>query len=613
MIQTGLVLENYEKWMYPYVKPLFDSPCVTTLKGTNIPRVEYSFDFKNYPLKQIVYHLSSPEKIIPLMIQHLEDIPNVKLYGFGKNENGKPYVMYHNELVDKIEKWKSIQKPINTVGTYMTPNGISLRDYQCRMVDFALEKKRCGLFIDMGLGKTLATLETLNQLFTNKQLDPRKPVLVVAPIMVALDTWSREAHKWGYDWDVLVNISLTKKKREALLDQTLDLKKPTLLTTNPEQLKQIKQYYDEKGIRQPFECIIVDELSMFKSAGTQRFNYMSQLTKTIPYFFGLTGTPSPNSLLDIWSQSVIIDEKLKKVLGYNYFTYRNKYFQPDMIGRDGTVFTWKPVPGAEEVIYNHLKSNVIAMKTDERIQLPDIVYVNEYIKLPDKARKIYNQWDIEVRKAIRDYGETSVNMTDTNMSIANSAILKSKLLQLSGGAVYDNLTVMSDEGKIDTGHYEVFHDEKLKRLKEMAETSTSPLLVFYQFRSDIERAEKYLDFVKLDPKANNIQEVISEWNKGNIPVLFVHPASAAHGLNLQDGGHTIVWLTPTWSNEQYRQANKRLHRSGQQNSVQIIHLIAEGTADEDVIMRIQEKETIQQNLLTALEDIEKEHNHEPRI
>lgn len=580
--------------MKPYLKTWSNEPIVTTLPS-NLPHIKQDPAFENYPLTRIVYALEDGYTLKTIE-RHLRTFPHAELLGFGKSKDGNPYVLNNQEIRDIVTFYQTQSNK-----SYITPNGTPLRSYQNEMVTFALENNRCGLFVDMGLGKTLSTLEVINQLIKADRLATNKAILIIAPKIVALDTWSRESSKWGYDWEVLVNIGLTPKKRNELLDKAKpgNFEKPTLLTTNPDQLNAILSYFRKNQVYRPFDMIIVDELSMFKNATTKRFDYLSKLSKSVPYFIGLTGTPAPNGLIDLWGQTVSINPKVMKDLGYNFFQYRSKFFEPDIVDpRSGTVYSWKPVHGAQDAVYKAIKPFVISMRTNGRIVLPEVTYVNEYVTMNARAKETYKEWDTKVRKEFKDQDRVNLDVKGQNVEVANTATLTSKLLQLSTGAVYDNLLVNEETG---VGSYQVFHDEKLKRLKEMIETATTPYLVFYQFKSDVERAMKFFEFELLDTKDPNISDVISRWNKGKIPVLFAHPASAGHGLNLQDGGHTIIWLTPTWSNEQYRQANKRLHRSGQKYPVQIIHLITEGTVDADVIQRLTIKEEGQQHTMSALE------------
>lgn len=496
-----------------------------------------------------------------------------------------------------------------------TPSGATLRPYQQQMVDFVLEKHRVGLFVDMGLGKTLATLAVLNELSNAGKIDKTKPILVVAPITVALDTWSREAEKWGYDMDVKINIQLPVKKRNALLSTLLEpQERLTLLTTNPEQLPQIFTFFQEHGIFNPFETVIVDELSLFKSATSKRFDVLSHNTSKSKYFIGLTGTPSPNGLLDVWSQLIAIDPKNRRLFGSNFYEYRDRYFAPDKVHPiTGQVFSYAPRQGVKQEIYNMMSQSVISMQSEGLIDLPDIVYTNAYVTLPKKAMKTYKELEAITEDEMKLF---EMELDQSNVKLANSAVKKGKLAQLANGAIYESTDLVdftdeSGESLFTTSRpYTVFHDEKLKKLKELVETATSPLLVFVVFRSDLDRLGKYIDYELLDPKSSSFSNTIKRWNNGEIPVMVVNPASVSHGLNIQEGGHTAIWLSTPWNNEQYRQANKRLHRSGQTHTVSIVHIVARGTVDEEVIERVDMKESNQQDLMESLQASKVVVNHD---
>ena len=511
----------------------------------------------------------------------------------------------------QYEEIAGIKRPIDnyTPKTLLqTPNGATLRMYQQQMVDFVCDVKRAGLFVDMGLGKTLATLATINKLAEEDKIDKTKPILIIAPITVALDTWAREAEKWGYDMDIKINIKLSPKKRNKLLDELLEPQnKLTLVTTNPAQLEAIQTYYKSKRVKAPFAMYVVDELSMFKSPTAKRFNILSKMSENAKYFIGLTGTPAPNNLLDVWSQMILIDKKNYSYFSHNFYQYRDKYFDP-RITKSGKIYKWDIKQNAEYEIYNKMKHSVISMKSNGLVDLPEITYSNLYVHLPKKAMKTYKELDTKIRRKLQALETEGVRggieaTTDKNrFHVANTAVLNGKLTQLSSGAIYDDFLDRYDESS-DSGEsdYTEFHDVKFRALHEIVETATSPVLVFFYFKSELERMKDYIDFEFLDSHSPNFRDTISRWNNGDIPVLVAHPASAGHGLNLQDGGHTIVWLTTTWSNEQYRQANKRLHRSGQQNTVNVIHIVAEGTVDEEIISRIDAKEVNQDNLMEALD------------
>lgn len=543
---------------------------------------------------------------------------NVNKYEYDGRLNDISIRIFTPEIIVSSKKHMAI---VNT-GTHksihdkMTPivdiSEVSSRDMTCFTVD---NDERLFLINDyIVTHNTLATLATLDKLVKDDKIDPTRPVLIVAPIMVALDTWSREAEKWGYDMDVKVNIQLSVKKREALLDTLLEpQEKLTLFTTNPAQLKPMLEYFAKKRVSSPFDVVIVDELSQFKSAETQRFEHLTQISALSDYFFGLTGTPSPNNLIDIWSQMIAIDPQNRRLFGDNFYVYRGNFFEPTQTGmRNGkeVVFDWGLKRGADQAIYKKMKQSAISMRSEGLIDLPKIVFDNKYVKLPPKAMKTYQKMDKVLRQELREQEDDSetkgavLSVDGNNIQIANSAVLTSKLLQLSGGALYDN----AEDFSVDETNYTVFHDEKMKAVKELVENSTTPILVFYFFKSELERLRDFVEFEHLSSKMKqaDVRDTIKRWNDGKIPVLVAHPGSIGHGLNLQDGGHTMVWLTTTWSNEQYRQAVKRLYRSGQKETVTVLHIIAEGTEDENVIKRIDLKESGQDELMRALDVAQRE-------
>lgn len=489
--------------------------------------------------------------------------------------------------------------PLPTPSTLMTtPNGGVVRPYQQQMIDFALAHPFAGWFVDMGLGKTLAALVLLEQWLKRGEIDERKPILIVAPIMVALDTWSREAAKWGYDWDIKINIRPTPKKREKMLRELLlPMKKPTLFLTNPDQLGQIKDYYFAFNVPLPFEVLIIDELSMFKSPTAKRDAMLSYYRAGAKKVLGLTGTPASNHLLDVWNQIKIIDRKNLSWAGKNIYAFQDRYFLPASVSPQGQVRKWKPKAGAEPIIYRNMANSVISMRTKGLVKLPGISYSNLFVTLPPDARREYETLETEVKETL-DAGSSASYVTDDGFELflPNSDVLSGKLLQIAGGALYTDTK---------THAYEVFHEEKLNALDNLIESASSPLLVFYYFESDKNRIEKkYKNRIPiLDSKDKaHVGELITKWNNEEIPVMLAHPASVGHGLNLQDGGHTIVWFSlPNWDNDKYRQANKRLYRSGQTHPVSVIHLIAKNTIEEVMLRSLNSKEKTNEALMAALE------------
>ena len=492
--------------------------------------------------------------------------------------------------------------PLPTPKTLLTtPNGATVRPYQQQMIDFGKAHPSAGWFVDMGLGKTLATLVLLDEWIKHKEIDATKPILIVAPIMVALDTWSREAAKWGYDWNIKINVRLTPKKRENLLRELLlPMEKPTLFLTNPEQLGPIKDYYFSFNIPLPFEVLIIDELSMFKSPGNKRDQMIAYYRAGAKKFLGLTGTPASNHLLNVWNQLKLINRKDTKWAGDTIYDFQNKFFVPLVTAPNGQVRKWGPKFGAEDVIYRNISKHAISMRTEGLVELPGISFSNLYIQLPENARKEYETLETEVAEELGD-GQSVTYTTDEGVELflPNNDVLSAKLLQLAGGALYTNTV---------THTFSVFHDEKLVALDNLIESATSPLLVFYWFESDRVRIEqKYKNRIPvLDSKDRNVQDMITKWNNGEIPVMLAHPASVGHGLNLQEGGHTIVWFTfPNWDNDKYQQANKRLYRSGQTHPVNVIHLVAKNTIEEVMIRSLKAKEKVNNTFMEALDRTER--------
>lgn len=481
---------------------------------------------------------------------------------------------------------------------YQTPNGITVRPYQQQMIDFAKNRPGTGWFVDMGLGKTLSALVLLDHWMKNGDLNPQRPICIIAPIMVALDTWGRECAKWGYDWDVKKNIRLTPKKRENLL-QTLILpqEKPTLFLTNPDQLKPVREYFHTRNMPLPFESLIIDELSMFKSPTAKRNQEVQYYRQVAKRFLGLTGTPASNHLIDVWNQLKLVSREETQWAGRTIYDFQEKYFIPGARSVQGFVTRWDPKPDAEESIFRNAAKSVVSMRTEGLVKLPDISFTNLYVDLPPNARQEYEKLETDIAEEAGDNGSANYQIPGgPNILIPNSDVLKGKLLQLAGGAMYTDS---------NTHAYEEIHEEKLLALDNLIEVATSPLLVFYYFNSDLDRIEKkYKNTIPvLDSKDKDATKMVTKWNEGKIPVMLAHPASVGHGLNLQEGpGHTAVWFSlPNWDNDKYQQANKRLYRSGQVNAVSVIHIIAKDTIDEVMLHSLKSKERTNDAFMKALD------------
>ena len=512
-------------------------------------------------------------------------------------------MLYTNDVKKQYEQLVlPTLEPLPTPTVLMkTPNGATVRPYQQQMIDFSLERDSAGLFVDMGLGKTLATLRLLDEWIQRKTIDASKPIMIVAPIMVALDTWSREAAKWGYDWDIKINVKLTPKKREKLLQELLlPMEKPTLFLTNPDQLEPIKDYYFSFNIPLPFETLIIDELSQFKSPTAKRNTMIAYYRRGAKKFLGLTGTPASNRLLDVWNQLKLINRSDTAWAGDTIYDFQEKYFIAVSKTAQGYVKKWKPKFGAENAIYRNLSKHVISMKTEGLVKLPEISFSNLFITLPDSAQKAYTELENEIAETLEDGQSTSYTIENgPTIFLPNSEVLSGKLLQIAGGALYTDTA---------THAYATFHDEKLTALDNLIESATSPLLVFYYFDSDLKRIQKkYKNKLAVLDKNADIQSMISQWNNGEIPVMLAHPASIGHGLNLQEGGHTVVWFSlPNWDNDKYQQANKRLYRSGQTHPVNVIHIVAKNTIEEVMLQSLKSKEKVNDRLMTALDRTKRE-------
>lgn len=435
-------------------------------------------------------------------------------------------------------------------------------DYQKVAIDFALQNQSSGLFLDMGLGKTVITLTVIEEL-KNNYLEELK-VLVIAPKRVAEDTWTTEYEKW----DHLKNLKVVKvignsKQRKAALEKEADI---YIITRD-----NIAWLVDFLGKDWDFNTVIIDELSSFKNHQSKRFKALRKVRPFINRIIGLTGTPAPNGYEDLWSQIYLLDRGER--LGKTISEYRRKYF--NTLYRHG-YNEYELKEGAKEQIDGILKDLCISMKAKDYLKLKEPLYINRIAKLDEKEYKLYK--DME-RDAV-------LELEDENITALSAAAVSNKLLQLANGAIYTN--------EKEIIH---IHDKKLEVLEELIEEAKGePVLVFYNFKHDKERIlERFKDTRVLDTDQD-----IKDWNNKKIKVLLAHPASAGHGLNLQEGGSIIIWFGLTWSLELYQQANARLNRQGQNETVRIYHIIAEKTIDERVLEVLKGKNTRQEELLRKL-------------
>ena len=436
-------------------------------------------------------------------------------------------------------------------------------EYQSYATEFILSHPISAVFLEMGLGKSVITLSAIFDLCLDSFLVCK--VLVIAPLRVARDTWPAEINKWdhlkGLSYSVAVG---TEKERiDALKKQS------TLYIINRENVDWLVH---KSGIPFHFDMVVIDELSSFKSYGAKRFKSLLKVRPSVKRIVGLTGTPSSNGLMDLWAEFRILD--LGQRLGRYISHYRNTYFKPDKRNAQ-IIFSYKPLPGAEEEIYKQISDITISMKSTDYLKMPEYVSNEVFVTLSEKEWKVYS-----------DFKEDMVaNLGDEEIDAVNAAVLSGKLLQMANGAVYDS------ENKAH-----VIHDKKLDALEDLIEGANGkPVLVAYWYKHDLERIKERFPVRQIQSSKD-----IEDWNDGKIPIAVIHPASAGHGLNLQSGGSTLIWFGLTWSLELYQQTNARLYRQGQKDTVIVHHIITKNTIDEDVLLALTKKEKTQDALIDAV-------------
>ena len=436
-------------------------------------------------------------------------------------------------------------------------------EYQKYATDFILTHPVAAVFLDMGLGKSVLTLTAIKELCLDS-FEIRK-VLVVAPLRVARDTWPAEIHKWDHLQDITYSVAVgTEAERRAALMQNA-----TVYIINRENVDWL---ITKSGIPFDFDMLVIDELSSFKSHTAKRFKSLLKVRPFVKRIVGLTGTPCSNNLLDLWAEFRLLD--MGQRLGRYITHYREAYFMPDKRNAQ-MVFSYKPAPGAEQKIYDLISDITISMKSCDYLKLPECVMNVVPVSMDAKEKEIYDTFRADMVMSIKD----------EQIDAVNAAALSGKLLQMASGAVYD-----SDEKVIR------IHDRKLDALEDLIEGANGkPVLICYWFRHDLDRIKKRFDVREIKTSKD-----IEDWNSGEIPIGVIHPQSAGHGLNLQAGGSTLIWFSLTWSLELYQQANARLHRQGQTDTVVIHHIVCAGTIDEDVMKALSRKERTQSALIDAV-------------
>ena len=440
----------------------------------------------------------------------------------------------------------------------------NLHPYQEKAVQFVKDNPKAALWIDMGLGKTVSTLTALSELKRDNQI---RKTLIVAPLRVATHTWPTEIATWSHiDMRYTVIAGKSAAKRSEALDEDTDLH-----IINRENIPWLVEQF---GQRWPYDCVVIDESSSFKSHTSKRWKSLRKVIGKIKRMIQLTGTPAPNALLELWPQMYLLDkgERLENSRGKFLSKYCTLVGNPQWN-------QWAVKPDRADAIHKAVSDVVLRMKADDYIDLPERIDINVPVVLPPKARKTYEDMKRDFLVAY-DGGEI--------LSV-NAAVQINKLLQISNGNLYT-----------EDGDFLNIHSAKLDALREIVDSTNEPLLVAYSYKSDLEiLMREFPDAVVID----NDNAVLDKWNNGDIPILLAHPASAGHGLNLQKGGSLIVWYGLSWSLELYQQFNARLHRQGQTKPVRVLHILAENTADDAVLTVLAEKEGVQDKLLRVVEHI----------
>lgn len=445
-------------------------------------------------------------------------------------------------------------------------NKDNLHDYQKACVEHIIQTHHAGVFLEMGLGKTVSTLTAIDFLmYDSLEINS---VLIVAPKRVAESVWAEEAQKWDHLKHLTFSkIIGTERKRIAALKAKADIH-----IISRDNVAWLAAYC---GGGLPFDMLVVDELSSFKSHQSQRFKSLRLCH--FKRFVGLTGTPAPNGLIDLWPQIYLMDRGQR--LGKTITEYRTNYFRP---GRTNgpVVYSYEPLKDSQEQIHDKISDICISMSAADYLKMPERIDNFIELPMPEALSKQYKSFEREKVLELYEDGQ--------DISVANAAALSNKLLQFANGAVYD-----------EEGNVHVIHDLKLDALKEIVDDAQGkPVLVAWTFRHDRDRIMDYLKAYK--PRELKGNREIAEWNAGKIRVLLAHPASAGHGLNLQAGGNIVVWFGQTWSLELYQQFNARLYRQGQTNAVIINHLITKGTHDSDVIEALKAKNGSQSALMDSI-------------
>ena len=448
-----------------------------------------------------------------------------------------------------------------------------LHEYQRFASSFLLTHPVAILLLDMGLGKSVITLTAIEELVLEQFLIQK--VLIVAPLRVARDTWPAEVIKWEHLQYLTVSVMVgTEKQRIKALER-----KSIIYTINRENIPWLVKYYEEHQLEWDFDMLVIDELSSFKNNKSARWKKLKSIRPKFKRVVGLTGTPSPNGLMDLWAEIGILD--MGQRLGRFITDYRYAYFRPgSMNPNTGVVFSYELRKGADKLIYDRISDICISMKALDYLDMPECIYNKVEIQMDERERKLYDQMKADL----------ILPMVDGDVEAANAGALSGKLHQMANGAVYD-----------ENGTVREIHNKKLEALDELIESANGQsVLVAYWFKHDKDRIIEYFKKKHTPVRELKSSKDMENWCDGKISVALIHPASAGHGLNIQSGGHILIWFGVTWSLELYRQTNARLWRQGQKSVVTIHHILMKDTVDEDVMKALDRKEIRQDDLIGAV-------------
>ena len=429
------------------------------------------------------------------------------------------------------------------------------------------------IFLECGLGKTAITLTAILYLMFDR-FEVGK-VLVIAPLRVSRTVWPQEKSQWDHlNFLQMSVVCGSAKEREAALDVSADI-----YVINRENVKWLVEHFETRQIPWPFDMVVIDELSSFKNHTSQRWKALKKVRPMIKRIVGLTGTPVPKGLMDLWSEIYLIDggERLGRFIS----RYRDKYFKPSgMNPYTGMIYNYTPLPGAEQEIYRKISDISVSMKAADYLDMPECVTVDRTVEMDPAEKRLYERMKAQL----------VVSLDGSEIDAANAASLSGKLLQMANGAAYN-----------DDGDMKILHDKKLLELGDLIEQANGQnVLVAYWYKHDHERIMEYLSGLGYEPRDIKTDADIADWNARKIQVGLISPASAGHGLNIQKGGHLLIWFSLVWSLELYQQTNARLWRQGQKDTVVIQRIVTAGTIDERVIKAIEKKSFDQDSLIDAV-------------